>query len=126
MIMKTMILLFMSCVLLFGAPAFDALREFTNADGTTFMAKAQGNQHLHWIQTQDGDILKYNEETKNFDYAQIKENRLMPSGIKYEKSPLNKAAALQKIDKLDTAELSKLWSERQKAAHERAHPKNSN
>ncbi|DAB29187.1 MAG TPA: hypothetical protein CFH84_11085 [Sulfurimonas sp. UBA12504] len=124
--MKTMILLFISCVLLFGAPAFDGLREFTNADGTTFMAKAQGNQHLNWIQTQDGEILKYNEETKNFEYATIQENRLIPSGIKYEKNSLKKASALQKVNKLDKSELSKLWSERQKAAIERTHPKNSN
>jgi hypothetical protein len=118
--MKTLLLLLFSSALLFSAPAFDALREFTNADGTTFMAKAQGNQHLNWIQTQDGEILKYNEVTKNFEYAKIQENALKPSGVKYEKDASQRARALHQINKIDKNELSKLWSQRQKAAHERA------
>ncbi|MDD2790151.1 MAG: hypothetical protein PHU40_05725 [Sulfurimonas sp.] len=124
--MKTLLLFSLLSTLLFAAPAFDGLREFKNADGTTFMAKGQGNQHLNWIETEDGEILRYNEVTKDFEYAQIKEEALEPSGIKYEKSPLKKASALQRVNKMDKADLSKLWSERQKAAHERAHPKGSN
>lgn len=118
--MKILLLLSLASALLFGAPAYDTLREFTNADGTTFMAKAQGNQHLNWIQTQDGEILKYNEESKNFEYAEIKENMLKPSGAKYEKNDSKRARALHQINKIDKSELSKLWSQRQKAAHERA------
>lgn len=124
--MKTLLLLSLASALLFAAPAFDDLREFKNADGTTFMAKGQGNQHLNWIETQDGEILRYNEATKDFEYAQIKEDTLEPSGIKYENSPLRKASALQRVNRLDKADLSKLWGERQKAAHERAHSKGSN
>ena len=117
--MKNLLLLTLTSALLFGAPAYDAMREFTNADGTTFMAKGQGNQHLHWIQTQDGEILKYNKETKNFEYAEIKRDRLLPSGVKYENNPLKKAAAMQKVKRVDNAELSGLANKRQKAAHER-------
>ncbi|MBA3025692.1 MAG: hypothetical protein FP820_04695 [Sulfurimonas sp.] len=118
--MKTLLLFLFSSALLFSAPAYDAVREFTNADGTTFMAKGQGNQHLHWIQTQDGEILKYNEVTKNFEYAKIENNALVPSGVKYEKNDSKRARALHQINKLDKSELSKLWGQRQKAAHERA------
>lgn len=118
--MKTLFLLLFFSALLFSAPAFDAMREFTNADGTTFMAKAQGNQHLNWIQTQDGEILKYNEVTQNFEYAKIENNALVTSGVKYEKENSKRARTLQQINKIDKKELSKLWSQRQKAAHERA------
>jgi hypothetical protein len=117
--MKTLLLLLFASTLLFSAPAFNAMREFTNADGTTFMAKAQGNQHLNWIQTQDGEILKYNQATKSFEYAKIEGDRLLPSGIKYENNALKKAAARKQVNKIDKSELSNLWSQRQKAAHER-------
>jgi hypothetical protein len=118
--MKTLLLLLLGFSFGFSAPALDAMREFTNADGTTFMAKAQGNQHLNWVQTQDGEILKYNEASKNFEYAEIKEDALVSSGLKYEKSGPNKAAALEKRSKIDKADLAKLWSTRQNAAHKRA------
>lgn len=119
--MKTLLLLLLCFAFGFAAPAFDAMREFTNADGTTFMAKAQGNQHLNWIQTQDGEILKYNEMTKNFEYAKIEEDSLVVSGVKYEKNDSKRARALHQINKLGKSELSKLWSQRQKAAHDKAH-----
>jgi hypothetical protein len=117
--MKTLLLLFLASALLFGAPAFNALREFTNADGTTFMAKAGGNQHLNWIQTQDGEILKYNETSKNFEYAKIENNALVACGVKYEKNDSKRARALHQINKIEKKELSQLWKERQKAALER-------
>ena len=117
--MKTLLLLFLASALLFGAPAYDALREFTNADGTTFMAKAKGNQHLNWIQTQEEEILKYNQESKNFEYAKIENNALVASGVKYQKGDSKRARALHQINKIDKKELSQLWKERQKAAHER-------
>jgi len=117
--MKTLLLLFLASALLFGAPAFNALREFTNADGTTFMAKAKGNQHLNWIQTQEEEILKYNQESKNFEYAKIENSALVASGVKYQKDDSKRARALHQINKIDKKELSQLWKERQKAAHER-------
>jgi hypothetical protein len=118
--MKTLLLLLLCFTFGFSAPAFNALREFTNADGTTFMAKSQGNQHLNWIQTQDGEILKYNQSTKNFEYAKIENDALVSSGVRYEKDNSQKARALHQINKIDKKELSKLWGQKQKAAHDRA------
>lgn len=117
--MKTLFFLLFSSALLFSAPALDALREFTNADGTTFMAKAQGNQHLNWVQTQDGEILKYNQTTKNFEYAKIEKDALTASGVKYEKENSMRARALHQINKIDKKALSNLWNQKHKTAHER-------
>ena len=104
---------------LLSAPAFSKLREFHHIDGTTFMAKAHGNQHLNWIQTQDGEILKYNEQTKDFEYAKIEHNSLKASGIRYVKSNSKRARSLGHINKLFMQDLQKLW----KLKHQEARKK---
>ena len=96
---------------IFGAPAYNKLREFKHSDGTTFMARGQGNQHLNWIETEDGEILVYNKESKNFDYAYIYNNRLEPSGLKYETNI--------SIPGVNKEAVYKLWSERQQESNKR-------
>lgn len=112
--MKIFLLFLLIFSQLLSAPAFTKLREFKNADGETFMAKAQGNQHLNWIQTQDGEILKYNLQTKNYEYAKIKNKRLKASGIKYKQNKFTRAGSFREISKVDSQDLSQLWQERQK------------
>ena len=112
------IFLLMSTILL-GAPAFDRLKEFKQADGTTFLAKGQGNHHLNWIETQDGDILKYNEESKNFDYATIEKNNLKASGEKFEKQSLRRAKSLNQVQKTDKKSIHELWSKKREEAQKR-------
>ncbi|QSZ40969.1 hypothetical protein GJV85_02175 [Sulfurimonas aquatica] len=112
--MKTILLSLIITTSLFSAPAFTKERELKNADGTTFMAKAQGNQHLNWLITQDGEILKYNQKSKNFEYAKIEKNELKASGVKYEKNNSKRARAIGRVNKLNHQELYKLWGEKQK------------
>jgi hypothetical protein len=82
--MKTLLLLLLTFSALFSAPAYSHLREFKNADGSTFYAIAKGDHHLHWIETEGGDILKYNTQTRDFEYAKLEGKKLLPSGEKYE------------------------------------------
>ena len=81
--MKTALLLLLLSLTIYAAPAYSHLKKFTNADGTTFYATAKGNHKLNWIQTEDGKILKYNKNSKNFEFAKIEGERLIPSGKKY-------------------------------------------
>jgi len=93
---------------LFGAPAFDGWRVFYNSDGTSFEAKPQGDHYLHWLQTKDGSIVKYNQQTKNFEYGVIKNNNLVTSGEVYR--GVKKAPAFQKEAlKIQTEQLFDLW-----------------
>jgi hypothetical protein len=83
--MKTTLLILLLSLTLYSAPSYSHLKEFKNSDGTTFYAIAKGNHKLNWIQTQDGDILKYNTRSKNFEFAKIEGKRLIASGKKYTK-----------------------------------------
>ena len=110
--MKSLLLVLLTLSQLFSAPALGKMREFTNADGTTFMAKARGDQHLNWIQTDDGEVLRYNQNSNNFEYAIIKKNLLQASGVKYDKKDVKQKRSLRHIDKINEKELYKLWSQK--------------
>jgi hypothetical protein len=112
--MKILLLFLLTISQLFSAPAYSKMREFKNADGTSFMAHGQGNQHLNWIETKDGEILKYNTQTKNYEYAKIENKALKASGIVFEKDNSKRARSLGHINKIDRVELGKLWREKQK------------
>ena len=94
--------------MLYSAPAFSKMREFKNADGTTFLAQAKGNHHLNWIQTSEGEILKYNKETQNFEYAKIQNNNLKASGVRYNKNNSKRARSLGHINKLFISDIYRL------------------
>jgi len=106
--MKYIVLFLLITSHLLSAPAFSKMREFKNADGTTFLAKAKGNHHLNWIQTKDGEILKYNKETKNYEYAKIKGTTLKASGVRYEKSNSKRARSLGHINKVFVSDIYRL------------------
>jgi hypothetical protein len=117
--MKLLLLFFLLLNTLQAAPAFDRMREFKQADGTTFIAKGQGNQHLNWIETKGGDILRYNRESKNYEYAVIQDNSLKASGEKYQSSSnALKAKSFSNQVKLSKDSLYELWN--QKRAEARA------
>ena len=116
--MKFLLLIFLLLNSLQAAPAFDKMREFKQADGSTFIAKGQGNQHLNWIETKNGDILRYNKESKNYEYAVIQNNSLKASGEKYQNSSVLKAKSLKTQTNLFKDALYELWS--QKRAEARA------
>jgi hypothetical protein len=120
--MKFLLLSLLLLSQLFAAQAYGKLRVFQNGDGTTFKGKAYGNQHLNWIETQDGEIVKRNPLSRNFEYAHIKNNRMQASGVRYEKNNSNRARALGHISKLKHTDINKLWKEKQKASLERKKP----
>lgn len=119
--MKLLLILMLTFSYAFSVPALSVPREFKQSDGSTFKAKAVGNQHLNWIETEDGEILKYNNKSKNFEYATIKNSSLKASGTAFEKDNSLRARSMGRIDKIDKEELHKLWSKKRKEAHERRH-----
>lgn len=111
--MKIVILILLTLNLLYAVPAYSKFREFKHADGTVFIAKAQGNQYLNWIETVDGEILKYNEDSQNFEYANIQENFLKPSGIRYESNNSKIQKSSGRIKTIEKIDVYKLWTEKQ-------------
>jgi len=115
--MKLLMIFLLVCTYIFGAPAFNKTREFTQADGTTFTARAYGDRHLNWIQTTDGEILKYNSLTKNFEYAKINNDKLVGTGVKYIKNNSRRTRSLGHVNKLEIKDVYKLWSEKRKSSN---------
>lgn len=83
--MKPVLFILSLVPLLHAVMAMPFKRTFTQSDGSTFKGHAKGDEYLHFIQNEEGDILIYNSKTKNYDYATIKNDRLVPSGIPYKK-----------------------------------------
>ena len=123
--MKFLLLLTLTFSSIFSAPALNALRTFKQADGTKFKAKAFGNQHLNWLETEDGEILKYNRKNRNFEYATIKKNSLKASGTRFEQNSSKRARSIGRIDKIDKEELYKLWHKKREESNKRKHFKPS-
>ena len=77
--MKYILLLSLLFSISYSAPAFSAKRVFTQNDGKTFEGYVKGDEYLHYIQTLNGDILKFNHKLKSYTKAIIKNNRLTAS-----------------------------------------------
>ena len=112
--MKYILIISIMLTSLFSAPAYNALRIFKQANGDEFKARANGNHHLNWIEDENGEILKYNLKTKNYEYGVIDGINLKASGYKY-KSQNNKKSKTRTnrvIKKVDKKDLNELWKKR--------------
>ena len=104
----------------FAAPAYQGEIEFKQSNGSSFTGHLNGDEYFSWIEDKQGHIIKYNNHSKNYELAVLKEQNgtvdLVPSGVKV---PLKTAgifapslaAEQSKIDK-DT--LSKIWKRKRK------------
>ena len=108
--MKIVSLLLLTLLTLYAAPAFGGKRLLKQSDGSSFYGYIKGDEYLHFVQTEDGEILIFNPKTKNFDYAIIANNRLIPSGTPYTKEEANlgiKRSGLKKITQKELETLRK-------------------
>lgn len=104
-----------------AAPAYNAYRTFSHADGTTFEARAQGSHHLNWVETKEGEILKYNPDTKDFEYAVIEDEMLKPSGERLEPSGAKRAQSRIQTPRVNRDALRELYLKKEQAAHKKQH-----
>jgi hypothetical protein len=105
--MKYLLFLPLITSLLFAAPAFQGKRTFTQPDGTVVKYRVQGDEHLHWNETENGDILLYSKTNGRLEFAEIKDGTLQPSGIPFSASAIAAGAA-----KLTREEVIKLHKKR--------------
>ncbi len=110
--MKYILILSFISSLLFAAPAFHGKRTFTQPDGTIVEYRAQGDEHLHWNETDNGDILLYSKKNKRLEYAEIKDNTLKASGVAFSKNGEANASAILKRPQISKEELFTLHKKR--------------
>ncbi len=115
--MKILLILTLTFHFLLSAPALNIQREFTQSDGSRFKARAVGDQYLNWLETEDGEVLKYNIKSKNFEYAIIKNYGLKASGTRFQQTVSKRTRSITRVNKIDKKELHQLWAKKRKEAH---------
>ncbi len=111
--MRYILLLFISALVLWSAPAFDQKRQFRQPDGTTFNGRVCGDEFLNWVETDQGDILLYATPRQRFEHAVIDAQELRPSGVAYGDS-----ISRGQVPPVDKAELKKLWKQKRSEAQQ--------
>ena len=104
--MRYFVLLSFIISLLLAAPAFHGKRTFTQPDGTVVEYRVQGDEHLHWNETENGDILLYSKKNNRLEFAEIKNGSLQPSGVAFSRSTAA-AEAPKRLSREEIAELHK-------------------
>jgi len=112
--MRPLIFLLLGIQLLLAAPAFQGKRTFMQPDGTVVEYRAQGDEHLNWMESGSGDILLYSKKNKRLEHAEIKNNSLKASGVPFTKIDASNARSTSAItwSKPSKEELSALHKER--------------
>ncbi len=107
--MRYLLIISLLASFLFAAPAFHGKRTFTQPDGTVVEYRVQGDEHLHWNETANGDILLYSKKNKRLEFAEIRNGTLQSSGVAYSKSDTAKAPSVtpRKLSREEIAELHK-------------------
>jgi len=99
--------------LTYAAPAVTGDIEFEQKDGSTFQAQLKGDEWFNWIEDKKDNIIIYNKQSKNYEYAQLTESNgetyLIPSGKKVDVSKNNPT----NINK-DT--LAQIWKQKKEKA----------
>ncbi len=114
--MKTLLLSILLFTLAFSAPALQRERTYIQEDGETFFATLKGDEHLHWIEDEHENIIKYNAQTQNYDYAEISKNELKASGERYSHHKKQLRGVAKSVSK---DALLKLWEEKRLKKYQR-------
>jgi len=116
--MKLLILSLITSSLLLAAPAFYDKKEFELSNGETFSGHLKGDEYLNWIESDEGEILLFNRQSKHYEYAEIKDEELVPSGI--EKNPDTQKRT--RSSELSKEKVYNLWkTKREKELNRRQH-----
>lgn len=109
---------FSSPLLVFSASAIRDSIVFTQPDGTSFSGTLHGDEWFYWIETEDGQMVQQNKETRFYEYASIRKSGGQPqlslSGI-IVGGPASSAnvrsfrSATGSSFEIDRAALGKIW-----------------
>lgn len=115
--LRCLLLILFATLYLSAAPAFQETRDFKQEDGSSFSGRLQGDEHLNWIETSDAEILLFNKASKQYEYATIKDDKLLPSGEKF--APGFKEKKSAPFGKhIQKKELLELWKKKRREALE--------
>ncbi len=116
--MKTLFLIFLISISLFGAPAYHGEKEFKQDNGISFKGYLQGDEYFSWIQTKTGHTAKYNSNSRNYEYMILStDDKLQFSNIKVNSSNL-RSNVPKEIKIISIEQLGKLWKKARQKRYE--------
>lgn len=107
--MKPLLITLLSAAVLFAAPAFERKRTFTQPDGSTFTGTLKGDEYLHWIETENGEILVYDKAAKQYEEAIVTPETLKGSGRIYREKSRTRRARDLRSPQQEREALRQLW-----------------
>jgi len=108
--MKYLMTIILFTQLLLAAPAFQGKRTFTQPNGETITYRLQGDEHLHWFESDDGEIMLYSKKNKRIESATIESDTLKASGRAI--SHRNRSATVKSSKRVTRDALFKLQQKR--------------
>ena len=125
--MKTLLIITFMTSLLFAAPAYNGKRTFVQPNGESITYRLQGDEYLHWMEQEDGEIMLYNKTNKRMESAIIKNGGLRPSGRAVSHLKRSKQASSQqkKVSKKDLETLYQLKRKKHSKRMKNVHPYHS-
>ena len=117
--MKKLLLLICTITVAFSAPAFKGEMKFKQDDNSTFIGELKGDEWFSWVEDKEGNIIKYNFDSKNYEYAEIKISNgianLIPAGTEVVETKesngsvsLSASSRIQAV-KIDKKVLAVIW-----------------
>ncbi len=120
--MKIILFLITLTSAIFASPAFKGNMQFKQTDGTKFEAQLKGDEWFNWIEDKKSHIIKYNNHSKNFEYARVKQQNgeldLVPSGAKV---GARLSTYAKDESKIDQKLLQTIWKQKRKKASQFMH-----
>jgi len=104
-----------------AVPAYKGSITFQQSDHTQFSGKLKGDEWFNWIEDKKGNVITFNNATKNYEYGIIKKIdgalELVPSGIKATDSNTAKVnSPASKLEKIERDTLMQIWKEKREKA----------
>jgi hypothetical protein len=120
--MRIPLLTILTATLLIGGPALQEPKAFKHDDGSSFQGKLQGDEWFHWVETANGHAVKYNPQSRDYEYLEIREeNNETVHGFTGVRVPADvngvSQAAPEGIEQMSKEKLGKAWKSARKKRH---------
>lgn len=113
-------LLLFSSVPAFSVPAYPGLLTVRQDDGSTLTIRRVGDEYHNIVVSEDGYALLYNKETRNYEYAQLSDSKLVSSGIAAANAEARTPKATEFLKGIDREAIEKKFSADWAAARSKA------
>lgn len=119
----TILLLLLISKTSIATQAFNHDNDFLNDDGTSFVGQLQRNEWFNYVLDKQGNIIKYNSKSKNYEYANFVKvnglNELVPNGVTandnqlFSTNPSNSISINNKVLKEQIREIFNCYQKKQ-------------